>query len=121
MKTQVQIVNIADLPIKKPESNFEILVRYDDDHTSIRLTRDCCKSCVGLIVGWDRLIKLGTIVENNNMLESKIALKKKKEMKITQDDVRMLEYARHFLPKVMTYEQIPKANISYVSLVDPRL
>lgn len=121
MKTQVQIVNIADLPIKKPESNFEILVRYDDDHTSIRLTRDCCKSCVGLIVGWDRLIKLGTIVENNNMLESKIALKKKKEMKITQDDVRMLEYARHFLPKVMTYEQIPKTNISYVSLVDPRL
>lgn len=121
MKTQVQIINIADLPIKKPESNFEILVRYYDDHTSIRLTRDCCKSCIGLIVGWDRLIKLGTIVENNNMLESKITLKKSKSKKITQDDVRVLEYARHFLPRVMTYEQTPKANISFVSLVDPRM
>lgn len=121
IKNQVKIVNIADLPIKKPESNFEILVRYDDNATSMRLTRDCCKSCIGLIVGWDRLIKLGQIVENNNMLQSKISLKNPKSIKVTQDDIRALDYARHFIPKVMTYEQTPKANISYVSLVDPRM
>lgn len=121
IKNQVHIINIADMPIKKPESNFEVLVRYDDNHTSIRLTRDCCKSCIGLIVGWDRLIKLGQIVENNNMLQSKVALKNPKTVKVTQDDIRVLEYARHYLPRVMAYEQTPKANISFVSLVDPRM
>lgn len=119
MKTDVQIINISDLPIKKPESKIEILVEYDNHKTFLRINRDFCHGCIGLLVGWDKLVNLARIVENNHMLLAKVHTKKSKKPIFTSDDYRVIDYAKMYLPKLFSNKDLPQSKIYNVTLVEP--
>ena len=119
LKTKVQFVNISDLPIDPPESKFEILIQYKNQ-ASLRINRDNCQGCIGFIVGWDKLVKLGQVCENNLKLQSTIKLRTQKTIDLTEDDVKIIEYTQNFLPKILSHDDLPASQISYVSLVDPK-
>ena len=108
---RVTFINISEIKIPPEEMRNEILVRFDNGHAAVRLTRDQCAGCVAFLAQWYLLCQAAEEADNFELRQGRHDKKERCDY-----HARCVDIVRDYLPKVIK-TKVPLSSVSTVKFV----